>query len=115
MVVFRRKGSALTIWIDGVLKVDTGTLAGEIDSTDDIHIGSNFVPNTYYLGKMGGVWLWNKSLAAGEIAELSDDPWCLIRPPSGIGIWTAATQGGGAPPASIIPLVMNHMRRMRAG
>lgn len=72
-----RVGSTLTAYINGVATAFTGTggagtqptFAGTITSTTVNHGG---MPNFYFIGFVGSLYLYNRALSAGEIQSLYD-------------------------------------------
>ena len=92
-------GANTKIYIDGILKTsDTyGTGLYYSDSPILIGIAGNGSHVHYWDGKISFIYIFNRALAASEIAGLYREPFCMFDYEP-IELWSAATQGGAAPP-----------------
>ena len=68
-------------------------------------------------GQMDFAAIWSRALSASEVAELSYDPYALVRPPSTMTLF--AGMGGGVPPVAtgynLTQLGSALLRRRRSG
>jgi len=89
----------IAIVFDGVIVASQST-TGTYTPTDGggFYIGSRPNEDTEWIGDVAAVAGWRRTLSPGELASLSLDPYRLIRHRTPLPLWTAATQGGGAPP-----------------
>jgi hypothetical protein len=74
-VVVLRNGSTMEMWIDGVKQSDTGTDPNAIGNTaDQLSIGAAVDgaanKNSYYVGGLDEIYLYNKTLSEEEILSL---------------------------------------------
>ena len=105
-VVGTYDGSALRIYVDGVLMGTTGGLSGTIDAGDEgISFGKYGV--NYFNGILDLPMIWNCALNASGIQSLFYDPFCMFgRMP--IHKWAGAY--GGAGPSQTL---LDYERRTR--
>ena len=78
-------GNDVRIYVDGRLENATASFGTIADSTVDTYIGSRHQNDgtgatDTWQGHIGQVLVYNRALAAAEIAELYADPWVFMRP-----------------------------------
>ncbi len=73
-VVCVRENDICKLYVDAVLQDDTETLAGSIDNTIDLHMGSTAVPDSYFDGKLDEVRFYSSALSQAEINYLHQNP-----------------------------------------
>ena len=55
---------------------------------------------------------WNRLLSPAEIQLLNANPYCMFRQPTDIGAFEYVSAAPAA--AGFIPIIMNHLQKMRA-
>jgi hypothetical protein len=92
------RGSTMTLYHDGVLVATTAgvpTTAYTLSSSLRIGRSGNTGSYTYYFdGRIDAVSLYRRALTAAEVAELSRDPFCVLRRPASRA-WLGAMSAGG--------------------
>jgi len=74
-------------------------------TTQNTRIGGA-IDGHFCLGNISHVYLYNLALSASKIAKLYREPFCMFDHDP-IELWSAATQGGGAPATTILPQITN--------
>jgi len=82
---FTFDNGTVVIYVNG-LAVPGELLDGAIPTTlhnNDAPLTIGKLATLFFLGRMSEVGIWNRALSASAIAELSADPFCMIRPIAG--------------------------------
>lgn len=99
--VDRDSATGVRHYIDGVLQgtADPSAFASAdiYDSTDHFAIGAEWQASSFlydFRGVIGAVAQWHRALTEAEVAELSRDPFCVLRRPESRA-WLGAMSAGG--------------------
>ena len=94
-ITARRSGSAVNVWTDGVLNVNTKTETGDGSSTDAASIGTEESGKGVggWVGASASVAIWDRALPAPQIEALAADPYILARPRLRRAIWLPSPPG----------------------
>jgi hypothetical protein len=99
--VDRDSATGVRHYIDGVLQgtADPSAFASAdiYDSTDHFAIGAEWQASSFlcdFRGVIAAVAQWHRALSAAEVAELSRDPFCVLRRPASRA-WLGAMSAGG--------------------
>lgn len=78
-LVVRRAGEDLTYYVDGKVQTATGSIAGEIDSSESLYYGTDRNLTADCTGSLGPLAIYTRALAPAEIQQLYADPWAMYR------------------------------------
>jgi len=93
-------GATMRFYQDAIVDSTTAAQTGNInDNGHDICFGCYSVGISGYNwdGRISHILIYNRALSASEVSQLYREPFRMFRRDP-IELWSAATQGGGAPP-----------------
>ena len=110
-VAVRRIGTILQLFVNGLYDGQDTTAGDDLNDAGAWTFGLDADGNLDLAGEIEFVYIYRRGLSNAEIAQLHREPFCMFeRDP--IELWSAATQGGGAPATTILPQITSAYMRI---
>jgi hypothetical protein len=88
-LVGRCQNGVKTVWLNGVLQTETGTLMPGSSSGTNLQVGKFYDGTAGFLAKTATRWaaVWKRPLTDGEIGQFAGDPYAPFRPRTKLALW----------------------------